>query len=63
MNLFFMPTERKRICSSSGTWQNMNATNIMTLMQIIQKSNVDMEQLKTATATNEIMLLKKKVLP
>jgi hypothetical protein len=26
--------------------KNMNATNIMTLMQIIQKSNVDMEQLK-----------------
>ena len=26
--------------------KNMNATNIMTLMQIIQKSNIDMEQLK-----------------
>lgn len=26
--------------------KNMNATNIMTLIQIIQKSNVDMEQLK-----------------
>jgi hypothetical protein len=26
--------------------KDMNATNIMTLMQIVQKSNLDMEQLK-----------------
>jgi hypothetical protein len=45
-NLFFMPTEENGFAVVRVLGKRHECYNIMTLMQIVQKSNLEMEQLK-----------------